>query len=139
MRKTGGRRPDGVDDATVEAVGALTEALETTERARGHLFSFHQLTGVGDAQVQHAARLLREAGHADLAEGLETELVGRNVVHGRWTFQLLEDYDDGYYRCIREWERTARDRLLGGVRHVFEAELKQRNITPDAPGHELDP
>ena len=27
------------------AVGLVTEALETTERARGHLYSFHQLTG----------------------------------------------------------------------------------------------
>ena len=40
--------PDGVDEASVEAVGKLTEALETTERARGHLYSFHQLTGSAD-------------------------------------------------------------------------------------------
>ena len=35
---------DDVDDRTVEAVGKLTEALETVERARGHLYSFHQLS-----------------------------------------------------------------------------------------------
>ena len=29
------QRPDGVDDVTIEAVGLLTEALETVERARG--------------------------------------------------------------------------------------------------------
>ena len=134
-----GRRPEGVDDGTVEAVGKLTEALETTERARGHLFSFHQLTGTADAQVQEAVRLLREAGHDDLADRLDAELVGRNVVRGRWTFQLVEDYDDGYYRTFREWERDARDRLLGGARHVFEAEMKQRNTTSGLPGHELNP
>jgi hypothetical protein len=30
------RRPDGVSEATVEALGKLSEALETVERARGH-------------------------------------------------------------------------------------------------------
>lgn len=39
------RVPDGVDDATVEALGRLSEALETVERARGCLYAFHQLTG----------------------------------------------------------------------------------------------
>ena len=48
------RVPDGVDDLTVEAVGLVTEALETTERARGHLYSFHQLTGSADLQLGKA-------------------------------------------------------------------------------------
>ncbi|MEJ2852952.1 MULTISPECIES: hypothetical protein [unclassified Saccharothrix] len=133
------RRPPGVDDATVEAVGALTEALETTERARGHLFDFHQLTGSADAKVIKAARLLREAGHGTLADGLEQHLVGRNVLPGRWTFQLVEDYEETYYSVFREWERKVRDDLTGGVAHVFEAEMKERNVTPGEPGHELDP
>ncbi len=34
------RRPDGVADETVEAVGKLSEALETVEQARGHLYAF---------------------------------------------------------------------------------------------------
>ena len=34
-----GRRPDGVSDETVEAAGAVSEALEFVERARGHLYS----------------------------------------------------------------------------------------------------
>ncbi|MFD7654920.1 hypothetical protein ACFV4N_13165 [Actinosynnema sp. NPDC059797] len=139
MQRADGRRPDGVDDATVEAVGALTEALETTERARGHLFSFHQLTGKADAEAQRAVRLLREAGHAEQADRLEAELVGRNVIHGRWTFQLVEDYDEGYYRVFRECERSVRDELAGGVRHLYESELKERNTTPNHPGHELNP
>ncbi len=41
------RRPDGVDDRTVEALGKLGEALERVERARGHLYSFHQMCGTG--------------------------------------------------------------------------------------------
>ena len=139
VERVRGRRPEGVDDATVEAVGALTEALETGERARGSLFDFHQLSGSADAKAAHAAGLLRDAGHPALAEGLERELVGRNVVSGRWTFQLVEDYEDGYHQAFRDWERRVRDELLGGARHVFEAELKERNTTAGAPGQRLDP
>jgi hypothetical protein len=134
-----GRRPEGVDDATVEAVGALTEALETAERARGRLFDFHQLTGSADEKAGRAAALLRDAGHTALADELERDLVGRNVVSGRWTFQLVEDYDDGYHQAFRDWERRVRDDLLGGERHVFEAELKERNTTAGAPDQRLDP
>lgn len=128
-----------MDDATVEAVGALTEALETAERARGRLFDFHQLSGSADAKACRAAAMLRDAGHTALAEELERDLIGRNVVPGRWTFQLVEDYDDGYHRAFRDWERRVRDELLGGVRHVFEAELKERNTTAGAPGQRLEP
>ena len=43
--------PAGVSDATVGALGKLSEALETCERARGHLYSFHQLTGSADVEA----------------------------------------------------------------------------------------
>ena len=105
------RVPDGVDEATVEAVGKLTEALETTERARGHLYSFHQLTGSADLALGEAVDALRDAGHTDLADRIATELVGRNVIADRWTFQIVEDYDDGYWSLFRDLEREARQTL----------------------------
>ena len=134
-----GRRPDGVDDATVEAVGAVSEALETVEQARGHLYSFHQLMGHADLQLGDACDKLRDAGHPDVAERLETEMVGRNVLEGRWTFQIVEEFDDGYWTPLREHEKGVRDRLQGGRRHVFEAEMKERRRTHDHPGHEPRP
>ena len=97
-----------MDDTTVDAVGKITEALETTERARVHLYSFHQLTGSADLQLGEACELLREAGHAELAERIERELVGRNVIEDRWTFQIIEDYDDGYWSQFRAFEQQAR-------------------------------
>ncbi|MFC8922151.1 hypothetical protein [Cellulosimicrobium sp. NPDC057127] len=131
--------PEGVDDATVEALGALSEALETTERARGHLYTFHQLTGEADLALGDAVDKLRAAGHGEVADRVERELVGRNVVSGRWTFQLVEDYDDGYWSAFREHERRARDELAGGVRHLFEARMKQERRTHGEPGHEAGP
>ena len=107
------RTPAGVDDATVEALGKLSEALETCERARGHLYSFHQLTGSADIELGDAVTSLREAGHAELADRLESELIGRNVLAGRWTFQIVEEYDDTYWSRFRELEKQARDELAG--------------------------
>lgn len=137
MADTGDHEPS-VDAATVEAVGKLTEALETTEIARGHLYAFHQLTGSADFKVEEAIDLLARAGHRDLAERLERELLGRNVLPGRWTFQVVEEYDDLYYYPFRELERETR-KLTGGHRHLYEAGLKRDRRTPGEPGHEATP
>lgn len=131
--------PDGVDAATVEAVGRLTEALETTDRARGHLYSFHQLTGTADLQLGDACHQLRTAGHVGLADRIETELVGRNVIQERWTFQIVEDYDQGYYALFRDLERVARDELTDGRRHLHEATLKEDRRTDGRPDHTAGP
>jgi hypothetical protein len=132
-------RPDGMDDATVEAVGAVSEALECVERARGELYSFHQLMGHADLLLGDACDKLREAGHAEIADRLEAEVVGRNVLYGRWTFQIVEDFDDNYWSVFREHERQVRDELQQGVRHVFEAEMKERRRTHGKRGHESRP
>lgn len=129
--------PDA-EDATIAAVGKLTEALETIEIARGHLYSFHKLTGKADFAAEEAAELLAKAGHPELAEQVTTELVGRNVLPGRWTFQVIEDYEETYYEPFRRLEREVRD-LTGGERHLHEAGLKARRRTPGEPGHEAAP
>ena len=133
------RRPDGVDDATVEAVGKLSEAFETIEEVRGRLYGLHRLTGSADLALGEACELLRKAGHDDLADRLETELVGRNVVQGRWTFQLVEEFDDGYYADFQRLEKVVRDELMDGRRHVFEAEMKADRRTDGRPGHAATP
>lgn len=127
------------DDDTVAAVGKVSEALEYVERARGHLYSFHQLMGHADLLLGDACDELREAGHGDVADRLETELVGRNVLHGRWTFQVVEEFDDGYWTEFRDHERRVRDDLVGGERHLFEARMKDERRTHGRSGHEARP
>lgn len=133
------RRPDGVTDDTVAAVGKLSEALESLERARGHLYAFHQMMGHTDLLLGDAVSELREAGHGEISDELETALVGRNVIEGRWTFQIVEDFDDNYWSAFREHERRVRDTLQGGVRHVFEAEMKERRRSVGRRHHEAKP
>jgi hypothetical protein len=133
-------RPDHVDDLTVEALGNISEALEAVEIARGHLYTFHRLSGTADFTLGKGVQQLREAGHTELADRFEKDLVGRNVLEGRWTFQIVEEYDDGYYALFKALEREAREALVGGRRHLYEAELKEdRRTHVGRPGHEASP
>jgi hypothetical protein len=131
--------PEGVTDATVEALGSLSAAVEVIEHARGLLYGFHRLTGTADLNLGEAVEQLRKAGHTDLADRIDTELVGRNVIAGRWTFQVVEDYDEGYYALAKELERTARDELVQGRKHLFEAAMKEDRRTAGRRHHEATP
>ena len=131
-------RPE-LDDTTVEALGKLSEALETVDQARGQLYGFHQHTGKADLTLQEAVELLRTAGHAELAEEIDRDLVGRNVIADRWTFQIVEDFDENYWGTFRGFDERARNELSDGDRHVYEARMKQRERTQGHPHHEAGP
>ncbi|WP_190214628.1 hypothetical protein [Kitasatospora indigofera] len=118
-----------MNDATVEALGLLSEALERTQRARGRLYDFHQLTGGADRTVGEAVAALRAAGHAEQADLLEREVQGADVLADMWTFQVVEAYDEGYYRRFTEVEQRVREALAGGRGHIAEAEMKRRRET----------
>ena len=131
-------RPD-LDDLTVEGLGKLSEALEVVEHARGLLYGFHRLTGTADLTLQEAVGLLRTAGHTELADDIDRDLVGRNVIADRWTFQIVEDFDATYWSTFRALDARAREELAGGDRHVYEARMKQRERTPGHRNHEAGP
>ncbi|MEV8096952.1 hypothetical protein [Kitasatospora sp. NPDC085879] len=122
-------RPAGMDDATVEALGLLSEALEMTERARGRLYDFHQLTGGADRIVALAVHALRAAGHVECADLVVREVQGRDVLPGMWTYQIVETYNDDYYRTFVEVERRIRESLAPGRDHIAEAEMHERRET----------
>ena len=117
-------RPPGMSDGTVAALGKLSAALEKAEHARGHLYAFHRLCGSTDLELQDAVLDLRRAGHVELADEIDEVLVGRDVVAGRWSFELIEDYDHGYWSTFRDVEQQARSRLGGAEPHLYEAEMK---------------
>ncbi|MCW0212516.1 MAG: hypothetical protein OJJ54_04085 [Pseudonocardia sp.] len=132
-------RPEGVPDELVTAVGRFSEMLERIERARGALYEFHQLMGGADAMLDDVVEGLRSTGHENWAARIEKELVGRNAIPGRWSFQIVEEFDDGYYDILRALERDVREDTMGGRRHVFEAEMKQRRRTHGEPHHDATP
>ena len=79
------------------------------------------------------------AGQPKLAQPVADGLVGLNVLPGRWTFQVVEEFDAGYYATFRALEQDVRDETRAGRRHVLEAELKQRRRSADRPGHDATP
>ncbi len=126
------RRPDDVDDLTVQAAGRVREYVEWVIRARGRLYDFHQMVGHADAVLGEAVELLTRAGHRDLADGLRTDLLGRNAIPGHWTFEIVEAFDDTYWARTEAWDRRVRDELMDGRPHVQEAEMKAARRT-DGP------
>jgi hypothetical protein len=133
------RRPAGASDATVAAAGKLSEALEWVERARGRLYDFHQMMGRADFLMADAADALSDAGHAELSAHVRQEIVGRNVLDGRWTYQVVEEFEDCYYQPAHDAERRVLDEVLDGRRHVFEAEMKEERRTHGYRRHESEP
>jgi len=133
------RRPAGISNKTIDALGKLSEALEVVEHARGLLYGFHRLSGKADLALGEAVELMRDAGHTAIADQLEKVMVGRNVIEGRWTFQIVEDYDTNYYSTFVEEERTARQSLVEGEKHVFEAEMKEARRSHGMRHHEAAP
>jgi len=119
-------RVEGLDDATVAALGKLSKAFEVIENARGLLYQFHRMSGTADLTLQEALEDFRRAGHEDVAEALDDVLVGRDVLPGMWTFQIVDAYDETYYRVFKGMDEWATERLAGGTKHVFEAEMKKR-------------
>ncbi|PUA82135.1 hypothetical protein [Nocardioides currus] len=132
-------RPDGVSDATVEALGKFSAALDHVEHARGHLYAFHRLCGSAETTMEEATELVREAGHDDIADEMERVILGRNPLPGMWSFQMVEAYDDGFYAETKAVHQRALDELVEGKRHVYEAETKERLRTRGREGHEATP
>jgi hypothetical protein len=133
------RRPTGVSDETVEALGTSSEAAEYLIRARGALYEFHQLMGHADLLLGDAADALASAGYPAEADRLRAEVVGRNAIDGRWTFQIVEEYDALFYGPVQLHLQQLQDRLVDGRPHVFEAELKERRRSRGRRGHEHRP
>ena len=100
--------------------GGSTEALETCERARGHLYVVPPADResadlqLGDCGGPAAAR----PGTARWPTGSTGELVGRNVIRTvTWTFQIVEAYDDDVLVGVpRPRADGRRDQLAGGRR-----------------------
>ncbi|MFD4661377.1 hypothetical protein ACFWP2_37855 [Kitasatospora sp. NPDC058444] len=87
--------------------------------------AFHQMTGGADRMLAEAARLLREADHQEQANLVEHRLVGRDILPGMWADQIVEAYDDTYYRVLTQAEEHVRRELAAGRRHLWEAEMQR--------------
>jgi hypothetical protein len=122
-------RPAGITDEQVDADGKVSAAFEVIEHARGLLYGFHRMSGQADLALQEAVAALRLAGQDELAAEIDEVLVGRDIIPGHWSFQIVEAYDEHYYHVFRAVTEKVRLHLAGGAPHVFEAEMKAREQT----------
>lgn len=120
---------DSLDGRTVEAAGTVSEGMEYVERARGHLYAFHQLMGRADKLLAQAAEELGAAGQVGFAAELSRDIVGRDVLPGRWTYQIVEEFDSGYWDVLRSFVQRFSDDALDGQRHVAEALMRRNRRT----------
>ena len=81
----------------------------------------------------------RDCGQHEVADRVERDLVGRNVIPDHWTFQIMEAYDDTYWSVFRDVERSVRDELTDGRRHLHEAAMKEDRRTHGHPAHTARP
>jgi len=121
---------DSSDDAEPVAVEALHEVelgFEWLQRANGHLLQFHHATGHAMDHLAAAEGHLRDAGYAELADVIRDDLLPQGVVdEDRWSYDLVECFQDGLLADADAFEQTARDRLAAGDRHVAERRQERR-------------
>jgi hypothetical protein len=106
-------RPPGTSDATVAALGKLSEALEVAEQARGLLYGFRRLCGTADLTRQEAVSLPRDAGMPRGSGGTLADLLRAPDPAPFPAVSRLTQVDRGNYRGGRRY-RQARGPYHGG-------------------------
>ena len=114
-----------------EALHRVELGVEWLHRAHGDLVEFHHKTGHAMDHLADAEARLRACGHTDLADALRDEYLPRGVIdEGRWSYDVLESYQDGFLSALTDFEERARGEIADGQRHVTERrqerEWKQR-------------
>lgn len=110
-----------LSDAECEALHEVELGLEWVQRAQGCLIEFHHATGHGMDHLYRAEELLRETGNDELADAVRTELLPHGVVdEDRWSYDVLENFQETLLAETRSLERRIRRELADGERHVRE-------------------
>ncbi|WP_459194768.1 hypothetical protein [Halosimplex sp. J119] len=108
-------------DCEVEALHEVELGLEWLRRAHGKLVEFHHNTGHAMEHLDEAETLLRESGHDDLADEIRERHLPRGVVDDhRWSYDVLESFEDDFMADVTAFAEHTRADLADGRRHVAE-------------------
>jgi hypothetical protein len=126
--------PENLSEQEREALHQVELGVENLHRAHGHLVSFHHSTGRAMDHLASAEHMLRDCGYDDLADDLRDEYLPRGVVAerdsddafgGRWSYDILETFQDTFLADIVAFGETVTEEVAGGLRHA--AERKQES------------
>ncbi len=110
-----------LSETECNALHEVELGLEWIQRAHGSLLEFHHATGHGMDHLREAEILLRATGHDELADTIRDELLPHGVVdEHRWSYDVLENYQETLLAESRAVERRVRRELADGERHVRE-------------------
>ncbi|MFC7020162.1 MULTISPECIES: hypothetical protein [Haloarcula] len=112
--------PTDLNDFEVDALHSVELGLEWLRRAHGNLIEFHHATGHAMDHLDDAEPVLRACGYDDLADRLRTDLLPSGAVDERWTYDLLETFEDGLLDDVQQFERQASEDIADGDSHVAE-------------------
>jgi hypothetical protein len=130
----GDRPGDDVTDREVEALHEVELGVEWLRRAHGKLVAFHHNTGHAMEHLAEAERLLRESGHADLADEIRDDHLPRGVVdEDRWSYDVLSSFEREFMADVTGLADRARTDLADGEHHVAERR-QEREWKRDAEG-----
>lgn len=120
-RDTSAETDPALSDAECEALHEVELGLEWAQRAQGCLLEFHHATGHGMDHLYRAEELLRATGNDELADAIRTELLPHGVVdEDRWSYDVVENFQETLLAETRSLERRVRRELADGQRHVRE-------------------
>lgn len=128
---------DALTETEREALHELQLAVEKIHRGYGALLEYHHEIGGGMERLDSAESKLREAGHEAFADRLRDDHLPAGAVGDRWTYELVEAFEQGFYADVTEFEAEIRDRLADGERHVTE-QRHQRRWRERADGWEAE-
>lgn len=116
-----------LSDEERDALHSIELCVEWLHRAHGELVEFHHKTGHAMDHLDTAEQQLRASGHVDLANAVRDEYLPRGVIdEGRWSYDVLESYQDGFLSALTEFEEHAREDVADGRRHVTERQQERK-------------
>ena len=99
---------DRADDDAIEAAHLVEVATEWVERAFGRLLDAHHDVGHAQLMLLEAADALERAGHPELARRAREEVAPLDVIAGRWTYQIVDEFRDHMLSPVRAFDEDVR-------------------------------
>ncbi|SNZ12141.1 hypothetical protein SAMN06269185_1517 [Natronoarchaeum philippinense] len=113
-------------DRERDALHEFQLAAEYLQRAYGALLESHHQVGHAMDRMADAEELLRNAGHEELADELRHEHLPAGAIENKWTYEIVEEFRDGFYADLTDYEAAVRDELAAGERHITEKRQRDR-------------
>lgn len=112
---------DDAGEREREALHEVEMGMEWVHRAHGHLVSFHHAIGHAMDHFAAAEPLLIECGFDGLAATIRDDLLPRGVVdETTWSYEVIEQFQDGFLSDVEAFEAEAREEIVDGARHLAE-------------------